>query len=133
MVMLRASCGVVVIALAACSVGEVPSGGVPVDAPPVATDTPSGTPDAAPDAGVDPSVSYDMIIKPLVSSLGCLGCHPAQHAPDLSAYDKVDAIYLKHPGTGSQLVTHGPHQGNPFFNDDQKKIVSDWIDSVPAK
>ncbi|MEO7731252.1 MAG: hypothetical protein ABIY55_09790 [Kofleriaceae bacterium] len=121
-----------VVALAACSVGEFPGGGT-IDAPAPKVDAGPGMADAPIDAGADPAMTFDMVIKPLATSLGCLGCHPSQHSPDLSAYDKIDPKYFTHPGSDSLLVTRGPHQSNAFFNADQKKIVNDWLDSVPAK
>jgi hypothetical protein len=129
-VIIRATSVSLLLALAACSVGEVPIGGVPnVDSGVPVTDGPAiDTPGA-----VDPATSFTMLIKPLVMGAGCLACHPALNAPDFGSFDKLDPKYVVKPGSGSKLVTQGDHQNIKYLPAAQVKIIQDWLDSLPAQ
>lgn len=110
------------LALAACGVGEVPDG--------------TGNPDA----GVDPALetSFMMTITPLVTE--CVSCHGASIAqpPNLTSFAKLEAKYKMKPGMTNPLVTKGDmstpvgvHYGLPYFNDQEKTTVANWIQGLP--
>jgi uncharacterized membrane protein len=104
------------VTLAACDVGEVPSG-------------------AAVDAGTGGATTqaarFDTVIKPLVTR--CTACHGTTQAPNFTSYAALDARYKTAPGASNILVikadaTGGTHQGITYFSATEKTTVATWID-----
>ncbi len=97
---------------------------------------PSELPDAAPDsAPVDGTASFNEKIRPLVRQ--CINCHGVGLTmPNLTSFLALEARYKVKPGRLNVLVTKadnaaGMHYGILYFDVDEKKIVADWIDSLP--
>lgn len=93
-------------------------------------------PDAAPDGPpVDGTASFNEKIRPLVRQ--CINCHGvALNMPNLTSFNALEARYKIKPGRQNVLVTKadstlGMHYGILYFDVDQKKVVADWIDSLP--
>jgi len=105
----------VFVLLAACSVGEVPSGG-------------GVTPDGG--GGGGGGQSFEAMIKPLVMPK-CTGCHAGGVPPTLTAFSVLEAKYKTKPGNANVLVTKGDHSGVIYFDATQKATVAAWIDSLP--
>lgn len=113
MVVLRAAVAAVLLALAACSVGEVP--------------IPGGTPDAG-TGGSDPQATFNAKVRPLVTR--CLNCHGPAQPPNLTSYAMLDARYKTKPSSANILITKGDHQGTMYFSQPDKTTVAMWIDSL---
>ena len=104
------------VALAACDVGEVPSG--------------AGV-DAGTGGGATQAARFDTVIKPLVTR--CTACHSAAQGPNLTSYTALDTKYKTPPGANNILVikgdaTGGTHQGITYFSATDKTAVANWID-----
>lgn len=146
MVALRVTSVSLFLALAACSVGEVPIGGTPPadgpaatpDAPSTTGDGPTTPPPDAPGGGGDPSASYTAMVFPLVSNdstngraCNSSGCHsPGGQPPDFATFASFDKKYRTKPGSAAKVITKGPHSG-PALTDKAKATFISWIDSVP--
>jgi hypothetical protein len=146
MAVFRATSVSLLLALAACSVGEIPIGGATPtpDAPVSSIDAAvtidgagSGTPIDAPPVGGDPSASFTMIVTPIVTKdIGgktCTqaGCHAGTFPPNLTSYLQLADKYKKPPGNTNILTTHGPHTG-PALPPADAKAIAGWIDSLPV-
>jgi len=118
--MFRTIITILVFAIGACSVGEVPIGG---------DDT---TTDASGGNAVDKQ-SYNQQVAPLVTR--CTGCHGSTQDPNLANYDLLKPLYKQKPSTTNKLITKdvddgtvGQHQGTTYLNDTEKQAVGAWID-----
>jgi hypothetical protein len=142
MVALRITSVSLFLGLAACSVGEVPIGGVqpPADGPAATPDARAGdggvTPDA-PGGGGDPAASYMTIVYPLVTNdtpngpaCNTGGCHvKGGLPPDFSSYTALAERYRTKPGEMAKIVTKGKHMG-PALTDASKTKIIDWINGL---
>jgi len=116
MVALRCFLITACVALAACSVGEVPTANGTVDA---------GTSSAA------QAAAFETVIKPLVTR--CVICHGTTQPPNFTSYTALDAKYKTPPGASNILVTKadptaGQHEGITYFSATDKQTVANWID-----
>ncbi len=134
-VILRATSVSLFLALAACSVGEVPSGSTPpADAPGPTTDGPPSTIDAPPSN--DPAATFTAQVTPIVTkdiagkTCADAACHGGTTAPNLTSYDKLAARFKTKPGEENRLVTRGAHSG-PALPAADAAIIAAWIDSLP--
>jgi hypothetical protein len=104
----------VFVLFAACSVGEVPSGG-------------------GDGGGMGGGQSFEAMIKPLVggSPARCTGCHMLNQPPTLSSFSALEMKYKMGPGNTNILVTKGNHAGiTNYFNATEQMTVASWIDSL---
>jgi hypothetical protein len=138
MVVIRATSAFLFLALAACSVGEVPGGAAPpTDAPP------GNTPDAPPGMMIDAApmgdpgaASFAAMVTPIVTkdiegkqcSQG--GCHAGTFPPNLADYSKLAAKYKIKPGADNILVKKGAHMG-PALPPADAATIAAWIESLP--
>jgi hypothetical protein len=104
---------VVTFLVGACSVGEVPIGGV--------------------DGGAGGSqAGFDATIKPLVISKGCVSCHSAGQPPNFTSYATLDPVYRRAPSSSNKLILEAAdgalHNGFPYFTTQEKTTVKNWID-----
>jgi hypothetical protein len=102
------------LAMAACSVGEVPAGG-------------GGAPDAG-GGGGNPEATFNANVAPLVTR--CRTCHAGLQAPNLTSYTALAAKYKTKPSATNLLVNKGDHQGTLYFAASEKLAVAMWIDSL---
>ncbi len=105
----------VLVVLAACDVGEVPSGGMTPDAT-MTTNNNTG------------ETSFNSTIKPLVTT--CTGCHSGSTSPTLTSFSALQAKYKTKPGSTNILVTKGNHQGITYLSSADRMKVAMWIDSL---
>src|SRR4051794_31693104 len=77
----RAAVASLFLLMGACSVGEVPTGGI--------TDAPPG-------GGGTPDQTFTAMIAPLVSR--CVGCHSGAQNPTLTSYASLQTKYKTKPG-----------------------------------
>ncbi|MBC7974365.1 MAG: hypothetical protein H7138_05220 [Myxococcales bacterium] len=125
------------LALAACSVGEVPSGNTPpADAPAPTTDGPPSTIDAPP--ANDPAATYEAQVRPIVTkdiagkTCASADCHGGTTVPNMTSYDTLAARFKVKPGADNRLVNRGAHAG-PALPAADAAIIAAWIDSLPAQ
>jgi hypothetical protein len=75
---------------------------------------------------------FDAMIKPLVTTKGCLSCHAgAAQPPNFTSYQTLDAKYRSGPvGTNLLLTEAGDsalHNGVAYFSTAEKTTISNWI------
>lgn len=113
---------VVLLFLTACSVGEYgesPGGG----------GGGGGSVDASVGGGGGES-SFNSMVKPLIASGSCVGCHAGTQPPNLTSFAALETKYKTKPGSANILVTKGPHQNIQYFTAAGASTVKDWIDSL---
>jgi cytochrome c551/c552 len=105
-----------IVALGACSVGEVPIPG-------------GGT-----DAGmttVGTQAVFDAMIKPILTTKNCVSCHSAAQPPNFSSYAALDIKYKSGPPATNKLLTEAAdgalHNGVTYLTTAEKTTVSNWI------
>ncbi len=106
-------------ALAACDVGEVPTG-----------DGGGG--------GGEGEASFNAMIAPLVTECSLAGaCHAIQQ-PVLTSFSALTPRYLTKPGMASLIVMKKAtlsdgvtHQGVMYLTDPELVTLGTWIDSLP--
>lgn len=113
MVVPRAVVAALLLAMGACSVGEVPAGG-------------GGTTDAG-GGGTDPASTFNAKVAPLVTR--CITCHGGLQPPNLMSYATLAAPYKAKPSSTNLLVNKGDHEGVTYFSPAEKTEVAMWIDS----
>ncbi len=108
-------------ALAACDVGEVPTG-----------DGGGGG-----GGGGEGEASFNVMIAPLVTECSTAGaCHNVQQ-PVLTSFSALKPIYLTKPGMASPIVMKkatlpdGTHRGLTYLTDLELMTLATWIDSLP--
>jgi hypothetical protein len=117
MVALRVTLASLVIALGACSVGEVPIGGGGADG------GAGGT-----------KAGFDTNIKGMVMTKGCViaACHGGTQSPNFTSYDTLDAKYKAPPAATNKLITEAAdgatHNGVTYFTTAEKVTVTSWIE-----
>lgn len=109
-----------VLAVAGCSVGEVPIGG-------------GGNPDGGSSMLASKAV-FDATIHPMVTQKGCVvaACHGGTQPPNFTSYDTLTANYKTGPSTGNHLLTEAgdgaQHNGVTYFTTAEKTTVANWLD-----
>ncbi|HEY6177029.1 MAG TPA: hypothetical protein VIX73_21380 [Kofleriaceae bacterium] len=114
MVALR--CCLAALVLGACSVGEVPIGGV--------------------DGGVTmgSQAVFDSTIKPMVMTKGCIPCHTAGQPPNFTSYQTLLPQYRNGPPETNKLLTEAAdgalHNGVTYFTTTEKTTIRNWISGM---
>lgn len=109
-------------ALAACDVGEVPT----------------GDGDGGGSGGGEGEASFNAMIAPLVTECSMAGaCHTIQQ-PVLTSFSALTPRYLTKPGMTSLIVMKKAtlsdgvtHQGVMYLTDPELMTLATWIDSLP--
>jgi hypothetical protein len=117
MVALRVCWAALVVALGACSVGEVPIGGGGADG----------------GMTVGSQAVFDATIKPMAMTKNCVPCHNGSTAqqPNFTTYQTLDIKYKVPPAATNKLLTEAAdgalHNGVMYFTTAEKAMISNWI------